>query len=164
MRGGYSPPLMIFRYLADKKSHGAHKYRQYCPSALRLILQVIFDSISYFRTTNRDTTDKSIFPPKISLVGLLRRGYFHRVHFVLGFSRIYIHRTFRNRPTAKRIGLRKPDSERFHIPKIQNRITGNRPDYRRHFPIPFTILPEMRILRKSVSAHPPSLSRGIHRT
>lgn len=33
-----------------------------------------------------------------------------------------------------------------------------------HFPIPFTILPEMRILRKSVSAHPPSLSRGIHRT
>lgn len=76
----------------------------------------------------------------------------------------YIHRTFRNRPTAKRIGLRKPDSERFHIPKIQNRITGNRPDYRRHFPIPFTILPEMRILRKSVSAHPPSLSRGIHRT
>ena len=70
MRGGYSPPLMIFRYLADKKSHGTHKYRQYCPSALRLILQVIFDSISYFRTTNRDTTDKSIFPPKISLVGL----------------------------------------------------------------------------------------------
>lgn len=113
------------------------------------------------RTETQQT--RAFSHPKYHLSGYKEEDIFIGFISYWDFQEYIYIRTFRNRPTAKRIGLRKPDSERFHIPKIQNRITGNRPDYRRHFPIPFTILPEMRILRKSVSAHPPSLSRGIHR-